>query len=190
MCVADDPWDEIGRVAHIHDCEVLLLGLSRLTDDSRYLALENLISAVDCDVVILRAPPGWRVDQAKRILVPVGGRSDHYRLRARLLGSLCRTGEREVVFVRVLPEALPPAERRSAQEALELLAAEEVPDQARAELAHGDDVAGTLIERAGECDLVILGVLRRGPHQKAISAVARRVIAETSCPVIMISRGK
>ena len=190
MCVADDPWDEIGRVAHIHNCEVLLLGLSRLTDDSRYLALENLISAVDCDVVILRAPPDWRVDQAKRILVPIGGRSDHYRLRARLLGSLCRTGEREVVFVRVLPEALPPAERRSAQEALELLAAEEVPDQARAELAHGDDVAGTLIERAGECDLVILGVLRRGPHQKAISAVARRVIAETSCPVIMISRGK
>jgi amino acid permease len=103
--MAPRPWPEITRVCKTHRCESLLLGLSDLSQDSKSSPLDEFMSSVTCDIVVLRAPVGWQLQQVQRLLVPIGGVAGHDQLRARLLGSLFRTGQREVTFLRVLPEA-------------------------------------------------------------------------------------
>ncbi len=107
--VAPDPWPEISRVAGIHRCESILVGLGQLSRQTMSTRVEELINAVQSNVVILRAPEGWNPGAVRSILVPVGGRRDQSVLRARLLASLCRTQQRQVTYLRVLePRSIRP----------------------------------------------------------------------------------
>ncbi len=65
--IAPQPWPEIIRVSRVHLCESLLLGLS----DVNSAHLEELISSVACDVVVLHAPPDWQLEAVHRVLVPI-----------------------------------------------------------------------------------------------------------------------
>ena len=38
----------------------------------------------------MRAPDDWRIDTAKRVLVPVAGKGEEAELRARILATLSR----------------------------------------------------------------------------------------------------
>jgi hypothetical protein len=102
--VAEDPWLEIARVASVHRCESLLVGLGQLSRETMSTRVEDLIKTVQSNVVILRAPEGWTPARARSILVPAGGRRDQSVLRARLLASLSRAGRRQISYLRVLPE--------------------------------------------------------------------------------------
>lgn len=98
ITIASTPWREIRRVARTYQCAGLLLGLGHQRSENT-AHLEELLEAVSCDVAFLRAPEGWNLDQAKRVLVPVGGRGAQAELRARLLGSLERGIERDFRLV-------------------------------------------------------------------------------------------
>ena len=54
-------------------CESLLLGVGQLGKSLMAGPLERLIGRVDAEVVILGAPTGWDLSEARRILVPSGG---------------------------------------------------------------------------------------------------------------------
>ena len=97
--VAPSPMEEISRVSKLHQCEVVLLGLSKIGDDNDGSSLEWLLSTVAADVVVLRAGVNWQLQNAKRILVPIAGRGGHDYLLARLLASLVRSSQREVTFL-------------------------------------------------------------------------------------------
>ena len=101
--VAHQPWDEIIRVARVHRCESLLLGLTNLDEKSED-RIEYVMNRVDSDVVVLRTPDFWRLSEVKDILVPVRGAGWQDELLARLLGSISRTTTAEVTFLKVLPE--------------------------------------------------------------------------------------
>ena len=96
--------------------------------------LEDLMSRVEGDVVILRAPSNWNVDQVRKILVPSGGRRDQSPIRARLIGNLCRTAPREVTYLRVLPTTTDAATERRARRELRKLARDEAPDDSTVEV--------------------------------------------------------
>ena len=128
MTIAPQPWPEIVRVSRAHRCESLLLGLS----DVNSAHLEELISSVACDVVVLHTPPGWQLKNVHRVLVPTRSLGAHDKFRARLLGSLCRTGNREVTFLQVLPEHATDFQCDRAQRRLMQFANEEVPTNASA----------------------------------------------------------
>ncbi len=101
--VAPQPMEEIARVARLHRCESVLLGLSEISEDSHGTHLESLLGTLDANVVVLRSRPDWRLTDVEKILVPIAGRGGHDHLRALLLGSLLRSTQREVTFLRVLP---------------------------------------------------------------------------------------
>lgn len=185
---ARKPWPEIVRVARTYHCESLLLGLTSLADKAVSNHLEALMSAVHSDVVVLRALPGWRFHDVKRILVPVGGRGRHDELRARLLGSLQRTGEREVTLLQVLPTDLPPEAESRSRRLLRRLAQDEVHGPHRIEIVRSDEVAETVVRHAGKSDLVILGLQRLGRRRKAFGDLALRIARATDCGIIMIGR--
>jgi APA family basic amino acid/polyamine antiporter len=186
--VAQHPWVEIDRVARIHRCESLLLGLSNLTEQVMGTPMEDLMSRVDCNVIVMRAAPGWQLSQARQVLVPVGGRGDHDALRARLLGSLFRVGRREVTYLRVLPGRSSAAACAAARRRLLHLAEDEVPARCRVEVVRSDSIAAALTRQAAESDLVILGLQRLNRRRKLLGEIAVNMARDTTCPLIMISR--
>ena len=188
--VAPKPWPEIIRVSREHRCASLLLGFSRLTEEVLATDLEELISEVGCDVAVLRARPGWDLQHVRRVLVPVGGRSEHHVLRARLLGSLSRSGSRETTFLRVLPEDASREAQERARHRLLLIARDEAPAHSETKLVQCADPAREVVREAGESDLLILGIQRHGPRLKAFGDFTLRIARETHCPLIMISRGR
>lgn len=188
ITVAEDPWAEIARVARNYRCDSLLLGLSRLDGQGQGgEQLEGLLNAVKRDIAVVRADESFRPENAKRILVPIGGKGTHDELRARLLGSLCRTAAREVVFLRVLPSGTPEPERERACRALQQFAQEETPPgMASAEIIVGDDVVQSVVDRAESCDLLILGLVRhRG--KRLFGEVSLRIAAGTTVATVMLS---
>jgi nucleotide-binding universal stress UspA family protein len=188
ITVGDDPWSEISRVAERYRCDSLVLGVGDLGSSLTTGALEDLMGRVEGDVVVLRAPAAWRLDHARRILVPAGGRRDQSPVRARLIGNLCRAGAREITYLRVLPEAADPTTRRHVRRELRTLAHDEAPGVSTASIVLGEDLVGEVVRRAAEHDLLIVGLQRLGRRQKAFGDTVLRIASATSCPLLMISR--
>ncbi len=186
LTIAPEPWPEIARVARSYNCEALVLGLSKLDAVIHDGALEQLLNEVHADVGILRAPLAWRLEDARRILVPVGGRGRHDELRARVLGSLLRTAEREVTFLRVLAAGADADAVRQAEYGLAKLA--DTMGSPKTELRIAEDVVGEVVAAASEADLVLLGLRREG-RRRLFSEVSLRIAGSTSGATLMLSRG-
>ncbi len=186
--VAPQRWEEIARVSRLHGCESLLLGLSDVTSDAIERQMEDLMSHVDCDVVVLRAPPGWQLDQAQRILVPTGGRGGHDQLRARLLGHLCRTGRRDITFLQILPQLASADMRRRVQRELSAFAADEVPTPVNIEVLSSAAPADAITRHAARNDLTILGLQRFHRRRKVFGDMVLHVARYTPGPLLLLSR--
>lgn len=191
--LAEDPWAEIARVARTHDCESLLLGLATIDEEGTRENVNRLISEVNSDVVVLRAPSGWRLENVREVLIPIAGRGHHEKLRARLLGTLARTSDARVTYLRVVPSTTTDASLARTQRSLELFAntGQAAGDFGAYEAAviRSDDPLSAIAERAAANDLMILGLERASRQQKAIGEFSRRVVAATSesCAVVLMS---
>ena len=148
----------------------------------------GLINAVQCNVVILRAPEAWTPASVERILVPVGGRRDQSVLRARLLANLSRSGRRQVTYLRVLPETASQREEREAERELSHLAHDESSREAGIVLRRSSDALAELIAASRDTDLVVLGLQRLARRRRTFGELTLRLATETSTPLILISR--
>ncbi len=185
--IAQEPWSEIARVARLHRCESLLLGLSFIAEGAEGTPMDQLMSGADCDVVVLRAPKNWQLAPARRILVPTAGQGRHDRLLARMLGSLSRTGQREVTFLRVLPRNATLRDQQSAQRDVVSRAADLSAGRARVLILCSDQPVETVAEHAANSDLVILGVQRFSRRRKVFGQFALRLAHRTDSPLLIIS---
>ena len=187
--VAPQPWDEISRVARVHRCESLLVGLSRFQEDTTENHLEDLMNSVACDVVVLRTPEHWKLSEINRVLVPVGGKDIHDQLRARLLSSLWRANIRGISFLRILKEKQKAQTMERIRVKLARIAGEELPGTPEVKVFQSNDVVEAIREHATESDLVILGLQRLKNGRRVFGELALRVARETDCAIIMISHG-
>jgi hypothetical protein len=187
MTVAESPWSEIARVADTHNCEGLVLGRSELADVAG-TPLEEILDEVGCDVAFVRAGPEWRLESCKRILVPSFGRSHNRTLRARLLGSLCRSGERKVTWLRVLPADASDGRVAEARRALRARVQDETPGVGRLQIVLDDDTAGTIARHANDADLVVLGLPKTPSGQRVFGKVIPEIVARTRSATILVSR--
>jgi len=107
---------------------------------------------------------------------------------ALLLGSILRSTQREVTFLRVLPGSVGPNEFRRAKRDLTHLADDYVRDQCQVEVVQNDDALATIAQHADQSDLVVLGVQRLGRRKKLFSSFTRRLAQRTTCPIVVLSR--
>lgn len=187
--VARQPWAEIRRVAREHRCDSLLLGLSQLSETTVSGPLDRLVSTVDCDVVVLRAPTGWQPGEVRRILVPTAGRGGHERLLARLLASLSRAHfreDRQVTFLNAIPSGADDSRRRIAERDVARVARNLAIPRSEVVVAAGESPIDTVASHADSSDLVILGV-QRAAGKKLFGSFALQVARKTACPLLLIS---
>jgi APA family basic amino acid/polyamine antiporter len=185
--VSPDPMPEIARVAKLHRCESVLLGLSKINRDENDSPLEVLLGQLESDVVVLRAAGNWSLTQTQRILVPVAGRGGHDYLLARLLASFSRQQKCVVTFMRVLPTVADATEFRKAKRDLDRMAHDNIFGNSEQIVVRSDDPVD-VISKAAEGQLVILGVQRIGPRRKLFGHFTRKIARQTDSPLIVISR--
>lgn len=188
LTIAPAPWTEITRVAKIHRCSGLLLGRPRV-DQEGLRSLEEVMSSVDCDVTFLSAAPGWRLENVKRVLVPVGGRGGHSTLRARLLGSLARDAPREVTWLRIVSPDATELELDQARRAVANLASESTAGSYNVVVERANDFASAVAKHAANADLLVLGLRRPQGGRRVFGELAPRIAAQVECSTLVISRG-
>ena len=190
ITAAAHPWPEIRRVAEEHACGSLLIGLAARSDAPLDRELEDLINEVDCDVAVMRAPEDWRVGEAKRVLVPVGGRGEEHELRARLLATLCRDMPREIRFLTVMRPDAGEDEVADQVRAVSRVADLAIPGVAiKVEVVKGEDPSAAILAEAGSSDLLVLGLRQsRSTGRKVFGKVTLRIARAAPCAVILLSR--
>lgn len=189
IATSGSAWEQIRRTAEFHECDSLLLGLGEVPSAGSVLGpeFEDLINDVECDVAVMRAPLGWSLSEAKRIVVPIAGKGDEHQLRARVLGHLSRTGEREIRFVTVLSPDVSESQRRDAYVQISRLAQSKLRGAPNVEILRDDDpVAG--LQRAVEgADLVVLGLKATGGRRIVSSPIALGIASHASCATLLLS---
>lgn len=188
--VSADPWTEINRVARTHRCASVLLGMASLTDDAVRRRLEDLASRLPGNVIIFRAPSGWRPREVRRVLVPIGGRVVHNALRARLLNGLHRRVDAEltVQYLLVLPTSTTEEERLRAERLWSRLVTDETSAQSEVHVVLNDDVASAILDVAKEEDLVVLGLNKPDPRRRVFGSLTTRLVQETTGAVMVIGQ--
>ncbi|WP_419194655.1 APC family permease [Novipirellula herctigrandis] len=185
--VSPDPMREIARVAKLHRCESVLLGLNKIADVRSASHLETLLGELDANVVVLRSRKDWEFADVRRVLVPIAGRGGHEHMLALLLGSMQRTRPLEVTFLRVLPKSAHVDEVRRAERDLHRLAGDLCPSS-KVDVVVSSDAIATVTHRCDQSDVLILGVQRVGRRKKLFGDFTRAVAGRTDCPMIVMSR--
>ena len=188
ITVANDPWEEITRIAERSECDHVLLGVGGLGRSLMAGPLERLIGRVAADVVVLRAPSDWDPDSARRILVPARGGRAQSPIRARVVGNLCRAEAREVTYLSVLPTDTERSEVRRAERELRRLARDEARGSGTAVVIQRDDLVAEVVERAASCDLMVLGFTSTDRRRRVFGHRTAEIAEATSCPLLMISQ--
>ncbi len=184
--VAADSAREIVRVARLHRCETVVMGAPKLREPNVEAWLEDLIARLSADVVVVRAPHRWRVDEVRRVLVPIGGTRDHSRLRARLLASLSRTEACTITFLRAVAPSDSVGERRRVERELRELARDECEGHYEVIVEAAADPQAAILAHAAETDLVLMGLRRDLLAGDAIGRLALAVAAGSEVPLILI----
>jgi amino acid transporter len=190
ITAAPSPLAEIRRIAEEHHCGSLLLGLSRSPGKGEDDALESLINDVDADVALMSAPPGWRLNDARRVIVPIGGRGTQHELRARLLASICRSVKREIVFVTVVRMTTTDAEIVETRNAIQQVADLKVKGTSDVQIVRAEDPAAAIIAEAADYDLMVLGLGTGGWRKKSLDGFALRLARGCECATLLLSRRK
>ena len=82
LTVSSNHWAEILRVSRLHQCEAIVLGLRKISEQASDPDLNEVLSNAPCDTILLRSSKTWRFHNTRRILIPVGGCGSHSPLRA------------------------------------------------------------------------------------------------------------
>ncbi|MEX2565832.1 MAG: hypothetical protein WD431_07820, partial [Cyclobacteriaceae bacterium] len=189
ITIAEEPWKEMARVAKLHRCKSILIGLSNITELHIRNNIEKLVQTVECDVVIFRQPfSGWEISDVKKILVPVAGFSEHDLLRARILASLWRENHPKVSFVQILPTNTPTEVVAKSRKKLDSFASQIIPEKTDARVYLDDNPKELLISLSNKSDLVILGLTKPGPNRPVLGSLPIALATDTSCGLIFISR--
>lgn len=189
ITIAQRPMPEIERVARLHRCESLLLGLSNFSNKRTKTALESLIKNVKCDVVVYRQPiEGWDITKARSVLIPVAGFGSHDILRARIAASLWRSSRPEVTFLQVLPASASKEQHRRNRHRLERFAASIIPGTTRTRVVLSDNPQSELVRITGEHDVVIMGLRKSIGDEPIFGEIHLRMAKDTNTALIFISK--
>jgi basic amino acid/polyamine antiporter, APA family len=195
LTVASDPWQEIARVAQEESVNSVLLGLAQAPGRGEHPMeagtsahpIDILLQRLPCDVSLLHGGEGFDLDRVRRVLIPLSGRNDHDRLRARVIGALARKGLEHLAFLHVLsPEASPGAEAR-ARSALEAHLRDEARGAGEVYVCRAQDPISEIVERASGFDLLVLGITRPRGGRSRMGELLARMVREAPCPVLIIS---
>ena len=186
--IAGDVWPEIARVARLHRCETVVLGLPDLAGAGIESRLEALMADLEADVVVLRAPRRWRMADVHRVLIPLGGQSAHSQPRARLIASLSRSRERSLTFLGTVSPTTSEPSRQRFERDLRRLARDEAIGPHEVIVEAAPTPLEGIMRHAEQADLVVMGMRRLARDRRALGELPLALARGTDVPIVMIGR--
>lgn len=184
--VGSDPWREISRVARLHRCETVVLGAPRSGVEGSAEKLEGFISTLEAEVAVVRAERRWRIHEVRRVLVPLGGRGHHSRLRARLIASLTRSEQCAITFLLNLPPSTSAADGQRLEREVRALARDEAEGRFEVLIAHEENPVDAIVRHAADSDLVVMGFQHGPAARRVLGPLIREVLERSTAPVILL----
>ena len=187
-------WRSIADTVREYDVDVIVMGWRSGAGYWAYIigrTIDDVVKQVACDVVAMQDPPASRVG---RVLVTVGD-SRHATETMLKVAPLLAARRANIQLLHVV---LPGT--RDSDKAREVMAAlHELAEAARAGdaqgpeisvvLAEATNVAGEIIARARESDVVIMGPETVGwLRTRLYGSMAQRVATAVACPVVLVSQ--
>ena len=187
--VASDPWFEIQRVAHAHRCASLLIGVKELDSDMMIQNINTLMREVEANLLLIRAKPDWDPAHISSVLIPIGGRSVHVALRARLLASLDRRSESGIKITYLIVDDNLHTETSKIRR--KTYHGKFIGDETNLEydmkIINNPDVGAAICQTAKSHDLLVLGLGNIKQGKPAVNPMLQRILNETDQAVIMLS---
>ncbi len=187
--VSSNAWTEIARVAQAHRCASVLLGLRRLTDDGVLGHIDELTRNIEANLLFIRAHAEWDPSTVQRVLIPIGGRSVHVALRARLLAGLDRRSKTgiHITYLLVDESAVTNTTMHRRKTFHSRLIVDETNLPYDINVIATSNVASAINDTAHNHDLIILGLGNTDAGKPAIGPVVRDVLESTEKAVILLS---
>jgi amino acid transporter/nucleotide-binding universal stress UspA family protein len=176
--------DEIVSAATDYRAGLILMGYKGDEDALENSTIHHVVNQQPCDVAVLKAF-GNQAGPFRRILLPLGGKQVHDRLKSRLVHSL---GDKEggvITFMTVVSTREGRGGEKRAREVLRR-ASELYGVRAETIVAVGDDVADLVVDEARNHDLVILGMRGEPLLRKFFfGSLAHQIATRSECPSIL-----
>jgi nucleotide-binding universal stress UspA family protein len=137
-------------------------------------------------VAILKSDKGY-VDSVERILIPIGGKEIHDRLKARLVHSIYRNGQCQITLMTIISPNPSQKERKRAEDTLQRAAnLYNIPD-AQLVVEENEQRSLAITARAAEHDLLMLGMQEEPWFQSFFfGTVAQQVAGQVQCPTLLV----
>jgi len=177
---------EIVEVARENRCNLILMGYKKDEDPLENSIIHHVVAHQPCDVMVLKG--GDRpASSMNRILVPIGGRIVHTRLKVRVVHSLQQQHPCRVTLMTVIPPAAPALRRQRSMEALTRASKWYQAVDVEMAAVESDQTAQAIIDCAVEHDLVILG-MREEPLLQSFffGTLAQQIAGQVGCPVLLV----
>jgi amino acid transporter/nucleotide-binding universal stress UspA family protein len=181
--------DEIVSTAVEYKASLILLGYKGDEDALENSIIHHVVTRQPCDVAVLKSY-GVRSGPFRRVLLPLGGRALHDRMKSRLAHSLVDHEDGAVTFMSVVSPDAGSAGKRRTREVLERAGRLYGFPTFGTVVTVSDDVAGSVVEEARKHDLVILG-MRGEPFLRTFffGAIAHEIATRVECPSILTKTG-
>jgi len=176
---------EVVRVAKENLCQLILMGYKQEKDPLENSLIHHVISHQPCDVAILKTDTPFK-GPLKRILIPIGGKEIHDRLKVRLVHCLYGQEKPKVTLLTVVPPECSRIHRRRAEEPLRRARSIFHIPKAELVIEKNEHIADAVTARAKECDLLILG-MREEPRFKSFffGTLAQQIAGQVGCPTLL-----
>ena len=184
--LAEDPMLEIARVARLHRCQTVLLGLGDLADRSQTEKLETLFASLAADIVVMRVPKEWNLSKARNILVPVAGGGGHNHLLARLLASLAREHHCRVTFFHVAAPGTGDSQLTRMRRDLERLSDDILGKNADIIVVESETPIERIAAELQNFDLTVLGMQIDTDRTRLFSDFTQKLAAQSRQPLLVI----
>jgi len=184
--VGRDAGEEILDVARDNNCNLILMGYMAEGDPLENSIIHHLSTHQPCDLAILKGT-GERPPSFNRILIPVGGRIVHTGVKVRIVHSLQRDQECRVTLMTVIPPDATPLQKQRARENVNRVAGLYQAADLEIVMDENDDVVGSVVNRAEDHDLLILG-MRVEPWLRSFffGTLNQQIMAQVRCPTILV----
>ncbi|MCA1802623.1 MAG: hypothetical protein LC662_09200 [Rhodothermaceae bacterium] len=104
-----------------------------------------------------------------------------------MAASLWRASQPDITFLQILPTNTSNEKVRKSQKDLSRFSGRIIPGKTEARIVLSDDVKGELVRQTAEHDLVIMGLGKPGPNEKAFGSIPLSMAEETNSALIFIS---
>ncbi len=177
--------DEIVSTASEYGASLILLGYKGDEDALENSIIHHVVTRQPCDVAVLKSY-GLNSGPFRRVLLPLGGREVHDRLKSRLAHSLVDHANGAITFMSVVSRGDGASGERHARAVLDRAGQLYGFPAFESVVSVSDDVAGAVVDESRNHDLVILG-MRGEPFLRTFffGAVAHEIATRVECPSIL-----